>query len=443
MYALKHRITRNLTVNMTVVMSLLLIVMYFFMQQLLQDYVLTRLRHDAESLISVLEKDATQGWQVTPGRMSTVYNRVRSGHYYQVIVANQVVTSRSLFDTEFPAIASDATTADRKLVLELGSETWLLWVQRVEKHGQVIEIRMVEDITPIQQQLLEYTMLALVLVLLVTAILIYLQQRTISRSFLIFEWLRQNLSSIRHRETQNADIDLPLEISPLITEIENLVEHLQQRIDRTRHAIGNLAHELKRPIQLLTLQQEEVGGQLEPLHEIKRIIERELKRARISGASSARGGLLLAEEMPYMISVLQKIYPHIEVELVVENKLAALTLDRDDLFELSGNLLDNACKFAHHKVVLRFTGDDIKLILNIEDDGKGLDMMQIEAIQYRGARLDEAVEGHGLGLGICRDIVDSYRGEMTFAKSTLGGLNVRIEIPLSSETNDRVTETRV
>ncbi len=415
---------------MVVVMSLLLFVMYFFMQQLLQDYVLSRLRHDAESLISVLEKDATKGWRVTPGHMSTVYSRVRSGHYYQIIIANQVITSRSLFDTEFPSIASDATTADHSLVLDLGSETWLLWVQRVNKHGQVIEIRMVEDIWPVQQQLLEYTLLALVLVLLVTAILIYLQQRTISRSFLVFEWLRQNLSSIRHREAQNDGINLPHEVAPLISEIENLVEHLQQRIDRTRHAIGNLAHELKRPVQLLTLQQEERGGQLEPLHEIRRIIERELKRARISGASGAKGGLQLAEEMPYMISVLQKIYPHIEVQLVVENELVSSALDRDDLFELAGNLLDNACKFARNKAIIRLAGDNSKLVLNIEDDGKGLDTMQVEAMQHRGARLDETIEGHGLGLGICRDIIDSYQGKMAFTKSPLGGLNVRIEIPL-------------
>ncbi|MCP3687244.1 MAG: hypothetical protein GY784_02415, partial [Gammaproteobacteria bacterium] len=162
-------------------MSLLLLVMYFFMQQLLQDYVLTRLRHDAESLMSVLEKDATEGWRVTPGRMSTVYNRVRSGHYYQAIIADRVIASRSLFDTEFPSLASAATTAGHSFVLKLGGETWLLWVQRVNKHGQAIEIRMVEDIRPVQQQLLEYTVLAMVLVLLVTAILIYLQQRTISR----------------------------------------------------------------------------------------------------------------------------------------------------------------------------------------------------------------------------------------------------------------------
>ncbi len=413
-------------------MSALLIIMYFLMQQLLQDYVLTRLQHDAESLISVLEKDTTESWRVIPGSMSTVYDRVRSGHYYQVIVDSQVITSRSLFDADFPSPVNDSTSSGNSIVLDSGTETLLLWVQQINRNGQDIEVHMAEDIGPIRLQLLEHTVLTLALVLVVTAILIYLQQRTISQSFFIFEWLRQNLSSIRHQEYENSGMDLPNEIAPLIAEIENLVEHLHQRIDRTRHAIGNLAHELKRPVQLLTLQHEDDSGHLEPLQEIKKIIERELKRARISGASGAKGGLQLADEMPYMISVLQKIYPHIEVQLIVENELVSQTLDRDDLLELSGNLADNACKFANNKMEFRLAGDDRKLILIVEDDGDGLDMVQVEKIRQRGIRLDETVEGHGLGLGVCCDILDSYRGEMTFSRSSLGGLKVCIEIPLKS-----------
>lgn len=427
MYSLKSRITRNLTINMVVVMSALLIIMYFFMQQLLQDYVLTRLQHDSESLISALEKSPTQGWRVIPGRMSTVYSRVKSGHYYRINVDGQVIISRSLFDVEFPAIFDGSASADHYVKPGPGTETWLLWVQQVHKDDQDISIQIAEDIEPIRQQLLEYTILALVLVLLVTAILIYLQQRTIRRSFYIFEWLRQNLSSVRHRETQKTGLQMPNEIVPLVSEIEKLVDHLSQRIDRTRHAIGNLAHELKRPVQLLELQQE--NRQLEPLADIKKIIERELKRAKISGSSNAQGNFKLAEEMPFLISVLQKIYPHIQIDLVIDNRPVTRELDRDDMLELTGNLLDNACKFAQHRVLLKVAGNDQKLTLIIEDDGKGLDLLQVEDIQQRGTRLDETVEGHGLGLGICKDILNSYGGEITFSKSDLGGLNVCVDIP--------------
>jgi signal transduction histidine kinase len=433
MYSLRSRITRNLTINMIVVMSALLIVMYFFMQQLLQDYILTGLRHDAESLISVLEKNATDGWRVRPGSMSTVYDRVKSGHYYQIKVDNQQITSRSLFDADFPEIVKDSALLDHYLAPGPGTETWLLWVQQVHKNGQNIEIQIAEDIEPIRQKLLGYTILALALVLVVTGILIYLQQRTISRSFFIFEWLRQNLSSVRHRETLKSGLEIPNEIAPLVSEIEKLVDHLHQRIDRTRNAIGNMAHELKRPIQLLALQQKDENGRVKPLEEIQKIIERELKRAKISGSSNAKGDLNLADEMPFLITVMQKIYPHIELELIVEHQLKTRELDRDDFFELTGNLLDNACKFANSRALLSLAGDDRKLTLIVEDDGKGLDISQVEEIQQRGTRLDETVEGHGLGLGICRDILDSYRGEIIFSESELGGLKVSVEIPLNRQ----------
>jgi signal transduction histidine kinase len=432
MYSLKSRITRNLTINMIIVMSVLLIVMYFFMQQLLRDYVLTRLVDDAESLISAVEQDPDQRWQVMPGRMSAVYDRVRSGHYYQVSVDGQDLLSRSLFDTDIPSTAGNAELSGHYLTPGPGSETWLVWVQQVRKNGHAIDIWVVEDIAPIQQQLRQYTFYALALVLLVTMILIYLQQRILGQSFYIFTWLRQNLSSIRHRKAQQASLQIPLEIAPLVTEIEKLVDHLRSRIERTRHTIGNLAHELKRPIQLLSMQQEnEKNSALsEPLAEIKRILQRELKRAKISGSAKTGGDFIIADEMRYMIEVMEKIYPRIQVQLAGEHLADPLELDRDDMLELTGNLLDNACKFAARKAVLGITVTDRKLTLIFEDDGKGLDIQQVEEIKQRGVRLDETVAGHGLGLGICNDIIDTYQGSMAFSESALGGLKVTVEIPL-------------
>ncbi len=432
MYSLKNRITRNLTINMIVVMSVLLIIMYFFMQQLLKDYILTRLEHDTESLISAIEQDPDENWRVIPGRMSALFDRVRSGHYYRVHVGDKTITSRSLFDADFPSIVANPEFTGHSLISGPGNETWLVRVQQVQKNGQAIKIWIAEDIAPIQKQLRQYTVYALTLVLVVTTILIYLQQRTLSKSFYIFEWLRQNLSSIRHREAQKSGVQIPREIAPLVSEIEKLVDHLRHRIERTRHAIGNLAHELKRPIQLLSMQQESNNdtARAEPLEEIKRVLEREFKRAKISGSSKAGGDFNIADEMYFMIGVMEKIYPRIQVQLLCENHASTLGLDRDDMLELIGNLLDNACKFASSKARLKIEVTGQKLILGFEDDGNGLDPQQVEEIMGRGVRLDETIAGHGLGLGICKDILDTYHGAISFSDSGLGGLKVTLEIPL-------------
>ncbi len=432
MYSLKTRITRNLTLNMIVVMSALLIIMYFFMQQLLQDYVLTRLENDAESLISALEQDSNQKWRIMPGRMSAVYDRVRSGHYYEVDADGQRLASRSLFDGDFPSTGS-SKEAGHYLARGPGSEDWLVWVRQVDKKGQTIKIWMVEDINPIQTQLQQYTFYALALVLLVTVILIYLQQRTLRQSFYVFEWLRKNLTSLRHGDSNNPEIQIPAEIAPLVTEIEKLVMHLRLRIERTRHAIGNLAHELKRPIQLLSIQLDNKQNQAlaDSLSQIKYILERELKRARISGSSKAGGDFDVADEIPAMLDVMRKIYPDIQINSELGAEMIALQLDRDDMLELIGNLLDNACKFASSQAKLVINASQDWLTIVIEDDGHGLETRQLEEIKQRGVRLDESVAGHGLGLGICNDIIDTYEGKISFAESHLGGLEVSVGIPLN------------
>jgi len=431
MYSLQKRIARNLSLNLLVVMCGLLIAMYLFAQQLLHDYILTHLQHDAESLASVIHEDPALGWNVDPGRMSTIYNRVRSGHYYYVAIDGQVIISRSLFDADFPGIDDSRPPDSDYLVDGPGDERWMIWHQQVTKNNQAIGIWIAEDIAPFQNQLLRYAAVIVGLVVIVSAVLFFLQQRTLRQAFEVFDWLRTNLTAIRQKETERSGVSMPLEIVPLVTEIEKLVEHLGHRIVRTRNAMGNLAHELKRPLQLLSIQQESGQGTQDTLGDIRNILERELRRARISGSSGVGGVLNIEQETDSMIDVLRKIYPDINLELELESQIETFNMDRDDMLELIGNLLDNACKFAQCRVRLTIHLVDGGLQLVFEDDGPGLEPEQLRQLNRRGRRLDEQVAGHGLGLGICRDILDYYRGHLKFAKSELGGLSVVVQVPLT------------
>jgi signal transduction histidine kinase len=433
MYSLRKKIARNLSLNLLVVMIGLLIAMYFFVQQLLHDYILTHLQDDAESIALVIYEDPAEGWKIDPGRMSTVYSRVRSGHYFYVAIEQQVIISRSLFDAGFPGVDDKHPPGSDYQADGPGDERWMVWHQLVMKNGQAIGIWVAEDIAPLQNQLLQYSAVIVGLIVVVAVLLFYLQQRTLRQAFEVFDWLRMNLTAIRQMESKRSGVAMPLEVIPLVTEIEKLAEHLSQRIVRTRNAMGNLAHELKRPLQLLVIQQENGQGAetRDTLDEIRNILERELRRARISGASSAVSVLHIAREMDYMTGVLRKIYPDIDIEVEIENQFETPGLDRDDMLELIGNLLDNSCKFARARA--RFTAGavDGQLDLGFEDDGHGLESEQLQQLNRRGQRLDESVAGHGLGLGICRDILDYYRGSLTFARSVLGGLRVTVKIPLT------------
>jgi len=433
MYSLKKRITRNLTLNLLVVMIGLLIAIYFFAQQLLHDYIQTHLQHDAESIASVIYQDQSQQWEIDPGRMSTVYNRVRSGHYYYVAIDQQVIISRSLFDADFPEVSEGYSADGVYMVDGPGDERWMIWHQTVTKNGQPIRIWIAEDIAPLRKQMFQYSALIIGMIIIVVASLFYLQQRTLRQAFEVFDWLRTNLMAIRQKEVERSGVSMPLEVAPLVSEIEKLVEHLSHRIARTRNAMGNLAHELKRPLQLLSIEQESVQGAEtgSTLDEIRNILERELRRARISGSSGVGGAFIFAQEMDSLIDVLRKIYPDIEIEVELESPVEAAGLDRDDMLELIGNLLDNACKFARSRARLTVSSSDGRLKLAFEDDGPGLGSAQLQQLNRRGQRLDETVAGHGLGLGICRDILGYYRGDLSFAESELRGLCVAVQIPLS------------
>ena len=433
MYSLKKRIARNLSLNLLVVMAGLLVAMYLFAQQLLHDYILTHLQHDAESVASVIYQDPAGDWRIDPGRMSTVYNRVRSGHYYYVGIDGEAIISRSLFDAEFPGIDENHPANGDYLADGPGDERWLIWHQQITRNQQAIGIWIAEDIAPIQNRLLQYSALLAAMIVGVAALLFYLQQRTLRQAFEVFDWLRANLKAIRQKQPETARVSMPSEVAPLVAEIEKLVEHLRHRIVRTRNAMGNLAHELKRPLQLLSIQQQSAAGtdMQDTLGEIRNILERELRRARISGSTGAIGTFDIAVETESMTEVLRKIYPDINLEVELRSRVVTSDLDRDDMLELLGNLLDNACKFARTRVRLTVDAIDNHLELVFEDDGQGLAADQLQLLQRRGQRLDERVAGHGLGLGICRDILDYYHGELAFAKSELGGLSVTARIPLT------------
>ncbi|MCY1378687.1 Virulence sensor histidine kinase PhoQ [compost metagenome] len=109
-----------------------------------------------------------------------------------------------------------------------------------------------------------------------------------------------------------------------------------------------------------------------------------------------------------------------------------LPWDREDLLELLGNLLDNACKWAESQVNLTIRAGEEGYSLMVDDDGPGIAEDQRESVIGRGTRLDEQVAGHGLGLGIVRDIVEAWGGRLSLQDSPLGGLRVRIELPAAT-----------
>ncbi len=421
---------------MILVMVVMLFTLNIFIQQLVKEQVLTRLQHDSESLVSIIQQDNENTWSINPAQISTVYNRVRSGHYYMISTPQQIIRSRSLFD--FEVVIPDSKNK-KTLSYEIkgaGEKTWLVWQQVIHKKNQPLLIWVAEDIAPFQQQLIKFSLIIILLVIIFGFVLIYLQQRILNKAFYIFDVLRSNLQSVRHGETEKSGTQVPVEISPLVEEIEMLVEQLSLRIQRTRNSIGNLAHEIKRPLQILSLHLdsgEDKQSAIQSFKDIQLIVDRELRRAKISGSNVVGGTFHINDELPYLFEVMKKIYPEVHIQEDLQGDLNEVNVDRDDIMELTGNLLDNACKFSRSSIKFTINRINSGLSIIVEDDGPGVDPTLFEKITGKGLRLDETVQGHGLGLSICSDIIDSYKGKLTFSDSKLGGLKVEASIPLSDK----------
>jgi signal transduction histidine kinase len=224
----------------------------------------------------------------------------------------------------------------------------------------------------------------------------------------------------------------------LVQELNHQLEAIKKRLARSRNATGNLAHALKAPLTLITqlANSEELqqfphlkAKLLQHTAAIQQSIERELKRARVAGSHVAGRRTLLGPEINNLVKTLSAMYR--EKDLAINLKVpedAVCTIDRQDMLEVLGNVLDNACKWAERDVAITVEQNGHTTIA-IEDDGPG-DPDDMEKLVHRGTRADEQVAGHGLGLSIVAEIINDYGGKLEFTNSTaLGGLRVAIDIP--------------
>lgn len=422
----------RLLLSLLIVLGITLVLINVFSRELTRNYVLSRLEHDAESLIAALEPD-TSGKLVLEGlRIPDIYRRAFSGHYYQITLPDQVLRSRSLWDLELPSQLLNKTLVPPDTLIE--DQLLLTLKMDIRLNGQAVSVWIAEDIHPLAHDTRRFNLSVMLFLLIAFALLWWLQGRSLRQSFRFFEQLRQRVQSLHQGNTESTGFNPPREIKPLSDEINRLVDQLGQRTERSRNALGNFAHELKRPLQQLNIQKKELTEEqqlkmTEALNQIQYLLDRELKRARIAGRCLPGQTFFPLDDLPPLIEVLKRIYPDINFtcDIPASHKLAdGINIDRDDLLELLGNLLDNAAKYAvgQVKLALKYQPDNSQadVILIIEDDGSGVSEESRKQLTERGNKLDESIAGHGLGLSICRSICQSYQGELKFNHSALGGL---------------------
>jgi signal transduction histidine kinase len=248
--------------------------------------------------------------------------------------------------------------------------------------------------------------------------------------------MRSEIVEIKGGLKSRLSQDFPRDVQPLVDELNNLLDHNEMLLKRARTQLGDLAHALKNPLSVVRNEArslENHSGQLilEQTHLMSGNIDHYLSRARMYGQKDAIG---FRTSVRSVIEDLVYAVGHIYKERAIDIRLPCIEDkwfrgEAQDLEEMAGNLLDNACKWARGVVSVNCEGGDEQLKIVIEDDGPGIPEEHYEDVMHRGRRLDDTLPGHGQGLGIVRDIAKQYGGSVELGRSELGGLKVVLTLP--------------
>lgn len=401
----------------------------------LRRYLREDLKDETQTLLVALVR-GQNGVQLDERRLDPTFQRPFSGHYFRIDFADETWRSRSLWDRDLPKPAR----AGLQDGLGDGPRGQLLLVYRgdYQRFGQRFSISVAQDYTPILESFRRLQWLGLGLGAAALLLILLAQRYTVRSALRPLERVREQIAQLQQGRRTELDSQVPQELEPLVAQVNHLLSHTEDTLKRSRNALGNLGHALKTPLAVLVSlsEREELRDQpelqatlREQLAQIRQRLERELGRARLAGEALPGAHFDCAAELPGLFSTLGMIHSHgLTLEWQAEPGLC-LPWDREDLLELLGNLLDNACKWADAEVRLSLVQEGEGYRLWVDDDGPGIAPERREAVLGRGTRLDEQVAGHGLGLGIVRDMVEAWGGSLSLEDSPLGGLRVAISLP--------------
>lgn len=401
----------------------------------LRRYLEDGLRQQAESLLIATVRGPA-GLQLSEQRVQASYQQPFSGRYFRIDFADGNPApwrSRSLWDFELTPATGPGLQAD----LADGPNEQLLLTFRADyrRYGQQMSITVAQDYSPVLTSFRQAQYVGLGVGAGALLIILLLQRLTVRNALRPLERVRRQLEQLQQGKRTALDSEVPLELEPLVTQINHLLAHTEDHLLRSRNALGNLGHALKTPLAVLIslAERDELKAHpaiqatlREQLQQIEQRLGRELGRARLAGEALPGAQFMCDEELPGLISTLGMIHNRgLELTWNAAPGLR-LPLDREDLLEVLGNLLDNACKWADSAVSLTVRKEAGGFHLWVDDDGPGIEQVRREEVLERGTRLDEQVQGHGLGLGIVRDIVEAWGGRIEMLDSPLGGLRVSV-----------------
>jgi signal transduction histidine kinase len=376
------------------------------------------------------------------------FDRPYSGLYWQVSEGSEArLRSRSLWDQILPLVGKTmGDVQDQAFQIAGPHQQSLIAVSRQVTLGhapatpqRTFELVVAIDRAEIDQVIEDYALEAAAFLVALVIFLGLAGWAQVTIGLRPLDGLREMVFAVRGGRAERLSGAFPDEVIPLVEELNALIDAQSETIERARARAGDLAHGLKTPLAIIasetrrmreTSQTESadvIDGEVEGM---SRFIERQLARARIT--SLARQGRRIAIEplMRRLVRTMRRLPRGDDVYWDIDVTVGlGVALQSEDADEIFGNILDNARKFASGNVVIMADLDQGFVHVTIADDGPGVPAARREAVLLRGLRLDETVQGSGLGLSIVDDLVASYRGRIRLGETRSGGLSVEVWLP--------------
>lgn len=419
-----------------------------FRQTVLSDLE-DRLTGVADALIAHVEVSGTLALRLDEDLIDPRFSQTFSGRYWQVSLPGDLgvepLRSQSLADaalsTPEKAVSEALSTPGRPVsAVTKGpdGEPLRLVIRAILIEGveQPLLVIAAEDQRPANARILRFGLASAGLFFLFTVALavgVFVQVRVGLAPVLR---MGRAVADVRDGRADRVSGIYPAELITLGGELNKLLDHSQEVVERARTHVGNLAHALKTPLTVLSNEARDQDGPLaQQVNRQTRLmseqVEHHLRRARAAAHARTIGARAPVERtLDDLGRTLQKIYGRqgITLSWACEGPIV-FRGEKQDLEELLGNLIDNACKWAADTVSVTASLRDGQVFLCVEDDGPGLTPEQSEAVLARGVRLDEQAPGTGLGLAIVVDLARAYDGSLELDRSSMGGLRACLWLP--------------
>lgn len=401
------------------------------LSDLARNFLGERLRQEAQYTIQRLKQHQplVSPWLPPDSPATQVFH-----HLYLLRLGEEITTSHPRWKEPLMPLLDPA---DEALVdIHWQGRHLLVYRQAFTLDGQAGVLLIAEDYESVETGLNSLHwwvggIAGLLLLLLITLNLI-----AVNRSLRPLSRLQDQLAEFQAGQRERLDHEAPSELDGLLFQLNHFMDEVQRRLNRSREAVANLSHTLhtplaavtqvlrgKRPISVQRRQQ-----MLDRLEGIQAQLLSELRRARFAGPGSGRYAAVVPE-VEALADMIRVLYPDKRFELRVSLPPdTVVAIERQDLSEMLGIVLDNAGKWSKRHIVCRVRIDN-GLRIEVEDDGPGVAAAECSRLGQRGVRLDESIPGHGLGLAILKQLVDHYAGELSFDAAIIGGLRVCIVLP--------------